>query len=467
MWHYPFDDGSVWVSRIAALLREKNIDVSPAHVVDTVLLANSLAGLRGLVRPSLNEFSEAVTSVIGGGENILMKIIEKELIVGERIGPVPDNVPKVALLCDIEQIAKKLRVPFSSEPKDYNLDLRNPLHLGRSIFFRRLRIMDIDWAMEKDVSGCGTFKELWHTIHQLENIVKIIENATWGNTLLEATENIAVFKIQKLCEITDVSRLLKQVIPADLPLVAEKLTKKLDSLSASTSDIVEMMKVIPDLSEIVKYGDVRKLDFSHVKKVLSLVLARIMSGGINACCNINDEVAGKMLNLFSSADFAVSALNYSELGDMWLGFLKQVYRGINVHQLLAGFSARLLYNKGIVDAHEIETEIFFHGSQANDAVQKAFWFEGFLQRSSAVLLIDNCFWNIINSWLKSLDNKQFMDLLPILRRTFSQYSPAERRRLGQKAKEYNLQIEENDDDIANVDAEDALKVLPLIERLLG
>lgn len=48
LWHHPEDDGTVWVSQAAQLFREKGMDISVAHVIETVRLARMTAALRSL-----------------------------------------------------------------------------------------------------------------------------------------------------------------------------------------------------------------------------------------------------------------------------------------------------------------------------------------------------------------------------------------------------------------------------------
>ena len=66
----------------------------------------------------------------------------------------------------------------------------------------------------------------------------------------------------------------------------------------------------------------------------------------------------------------------------------------------------------------------------------------------------------------NLNDGSFMELLPILRRTFSEYSLPERRKLGEKAKGTSAVKRVNAESEA-FNGEDARKVIPLIERLLG
>lgn len=89
----------------------------------------------------------------------MLQIIKEELIISNRLGSVPDDVPKVPLLVDVEKIQKRLRVPFTAEIKELILDLRKPNDLERSIFFHRLQLLGIDWTILGRIDGKGTFKE--------------------------------------------------------------------------------------------------------------------------------------------------------------------------------------------------------------------------------------------------------------------------------------------------------------------
>lgn len=180
LWHHPEDDGTVWVSQAAQLFREKGMDISVAHVIETVRLARMTAALRNMPAPSLAEFNEAITTVMGFGDDILLQLIKESLIINNRLGQVSDGVPKVPLLTDVEKTQKRLRVPFTAEIKEVLLDLRKPNDLDKSIFFHRLCLLGIDWATPESISGKGTFKEKWTLYHKPEQLVSLIEKAIWG-----------------------------------------------------------------------------------------------------------------------------------------------------------------------------------------------------------------------------------------------------------------------------------------------
>ena len=80
-----------------------------------------------------------------------------------------------------------------------------------------------------------------------------------------------------ITRIPELTGLLDRVIPANLPELVEAMTIRLDRLSAASTDIVEMMEAVPDLVNIVRYGDVRNLDFSKVGNMLRAMVARILA----------------------------------------------------------------------------------------------------------------------------------------------------------------------------------------------
>ncbi|MCS2303863.1 DUF5682 family protein [Bacteroides ovatus] len=99
-------------------------------------------------------------------------------------------------------------------------------------------------------------------------MVCIIERAVWGNTVEEAVQKYVSDRMTGITRIPELTGLLDRVIPTNLPELVEAMTIRLDRLSAASTDIVEMMEAVPDLVNIVRYGDVRNLDFSKVGNML-------------------------------------------------------------------------------------------------------------------------------------------------------------------------------------------------------
>src|SRR5690349_6304261 len=108
------------MSRVARLMRDDDLDASPASVIDSVRLADSLAALRGRSIASLDELGEATLSILCHGNPLPMRVIERRLIVGSRLGEVPEEAPTVPLQRDLAALQKSLRLKVS--PDDAILD---------------------------------------------------------------------------------------------------------------------------------------------------------------------------------------------------------------------------------------------------------------------------------------------------------------------------------------------------------
>lgn len=437
LYFYFKDDGTRWLTKVAKELRKEGRDISVAHVIETLRLAQTLAAMRNQPRPSLDEFNEAITTVMGFGDASILALTNRRLVISDRLGKVPDGVPKVPLLTDIEQQQKKLRVPFTAEPKEMTLDLRKPLDLERSIFFNRMKMLGIGWAKLIETSSTNTFKEVWKLTHTPEQIIKIIECAIYGTTLQEALTAYTQEKMNQISAINDLTELLDELIPCDLPELVDALTLRLDMLSATSSDMLQLIKTVSPLVKILRYGSVRKFDSSAILNMLYTMMGRILASGVLICINIDAEEAQEIEKALRSADYALKTLANKELLEMWLEFIEAVQQVTTVHALLSGAALRILREHQILKREDLERAISYYTSFSNDPKDMAFWLEGFLKDSGLVLVHDDELWMLVNNFLANLEAQQFIELLPILRRTFAEFSDTERRQLGNKAQNYH------------------------------
>jgi hypothetical protein len=134
------------MAKVAQLLREEELDASSAHLIEAVRLAETLAALRDRPLPGLAELNEATQAVLCFGSDLPMRLIHDNLIVGERLGEVPDETPMVPLQQDLLRQQKRLRIPAEATQKIYELDLRKENDLARSHLLHRLRLLGIPWG---------------------------------------------------------------------------------------------------------------------------------------------------------------------------------------------------------------------------------------------------------------------------------------------------------------------------------
>ncbi|HTL89917.1 MAG TPA: DUF5682 family protein, partial [Leptolyngbya sp.] len=96
----PIEHSIRWMTQVARSLRAQDLDASSASVIEAVRLAETLAALRDRTLPGLAELNEATQTVLCFGDPLPMQLIRDRLIVGERLGKVPDDTPMVPLQQD-------------------------------------------------------------------------------------------------------------------------------------------------------------------------------------------------------------------------------------------------------------------------------------------------------------------------------------------------------------------------------
>ena len=434
LWHHPKDDGTRWMAGVAKLFREKNMDTSVAHVMEAVRLAGALASLRKLSRSGLEELNEATLSVLCHGEPILMQLIQHELIVSNRIGEVPVEIPKPPLQLDIERQQKRLRLPAAADWKDYMLDLRKELDLERSVFLHRLLLLEIRWGQKSETSGKGTFKEQWRLQWDPAFSIDIIEKGNWGNTTAEACSNFVRKEAEESTSLTDVAALLAGTIPAELPEAIELLIRQLNNLAAASGDVLQLIAVVPELVSVSRYGNVRKTDADLVLGIVQSMITRICISLPAACTAVDEEAALQLLELLYQLNDAVSVLQEETITSPWQKALRVMAPDKNVAPVIAGYATRLLADYKLLEGDALVKAFYFALSTAAEAGVAARWMEGFLKGSGTLLLIDDNLWNVVNDWVEQLGAEEFTKVLPLLRRTFAAYSQPERRKIGEKVK---------------------------------
>jgi len=467
-WRYPDDDGTRWMSRVARLFREQQKDISVAHVMEGVRLANALTALRGLPKAGLEELNEATLSVLCNGEDILLQLINEELIVSDKIGEVPTDIPRPPLQTDIEKLQKKLRLAQTADYKDYVLDLRKDNDLERSILLHRMEMLDIRWGHRYGPSGKGTFKEQWRLQWDPGFSIDIIEKGSWGNTVEEAASKYVQHQAKTATSLKDVCTLLETAIPAELHDAIEALVQQVNNLAAATGDVMQLMTVIPGLVQISRYGNVRKTDATLVDGIVAGMITRICVSLPAACIGIADDAAAELLELIYNMNDALLILQEPELTTQWQQTISHIARNDSSAPVIGGYATRLLADHRQLSGNDLVRVFSYAMSAATPPATAAAWLEGFLKGSGTLLLVDNDLWTVVYNWMHQLEEDAFKQLLPLLRRTFSGFTKAERRKLGEKAKggvSGNNSVPQQT--MENIDAIRALKGIPVVMQMLG
>jgi hypothetical protein len=467
LYQHPNDDGAKWLHLATKLFRKKKIDISTAHTIEALRLAQSLASMRGLCRAGLAEFDDAIITVMCGGDRVLYDLIYPDLIVGKKMGDIGESASTLPLQRDFEAKIKSYRLQKREDEKLITLDLRKELHLTKSIFLHRLKILSIGWGKRMQSRSKGSFKEVWSLRWQPELEVAIIDKAIWGNSIEMAAQNYLKDIATTTQDTIELSHLIHRAITAKLFDSIDFLIHKIDELISLSNDVAILIETLLPLMEIARYDDIRKTDKGVLGSLIEALIIKINANIYNACYGLDNDMAQKIFKLIRAMHEAMSLWEDEEAYQEWLASLKEIANDTTMPYLIQGSTTRILFDAKVFDVEVIQKAFGKALSQGEEYIDSAYWIEGFLDGSVMVLLLDNALWGILYNWIEGLDSEEFDHILPIIRRTFSQYSPKIRFELGAKAKvglqgEIRSQIQESE----AFNEERALASMMIVKELL-
>jgi hypothetical protein len=470
LWSAPDQVVERWLTKVARLLRDERLDASSASVIEAVRLADALATMRGRALADLSDLQEATRTVLCFGEEAPMRLIRRKLVVGERLGRVPDETPSVPLQQDLTRLQKRLKLAPDPEQVTKTLDLREPTDLERSRMLHRLGLLNVEWGKVAQASGRGTFKEAWLLQWRPELAVSLIEASVWGTTVEEAATALAADRAEREQGLPALTALLDRAILADLPTAVERIMARVEAEAAVAADVTQLMDALPPLANLMRYGNVRKTDAAMVAHAASGMVARVSVGLPLACSSLDDAAAEAMFDSILRADSAINLMGDADGLALWHAALARLADSDTVHGLVTGRCVRILLDARQLDAAEAARLMTRAVSTAAPPPRAAAWVEGFLKGSGEVLYHDDALFRIFDSWLAGIPAAAFPDLLPMLRRTFATFEAPLRRNLGERARRSSSPVaptSATEAPAAGIDEDRAASVLPLVSMLLG
>lgn len=469
LWDHKQRVAETWMTRVAMFLRERDLDASSAHIIETVRLAEALAAIRGRSAAGLMELNEATRAVLCFGDDLPLRLIHDRLIVGEDLGEVPAETQGTPLGRDLETQQKSLRLKPETGEKTLDLDLRKEIDRSRSLLLHRLDLLGVSWGILKQAAGkSGTFHEIWSLRWSPEFVVSLIEASVWGRTVAQAATACACDAAATSEELAALTSLLDRVLLADLPEAVDMVMAKVQAVAALASDVAHLMEALPPLARIARYGDVRKTNIEVVADVIDGLVARICAGLPAYCASLNDEAAESVLNNIIQVNSSIGLLGVEEQNRLWQECLVKLLEDESLHGIIAGRAARLLFDSRAVEQHEVMRRFGLALSIACEPGRAAAFADGFLRGSGLVLIHDPALLAIVDDWVSALSADQFIQVLPLLRRTFSSFAPPERRQIGERVKRGESAGGRSPAQrSAALDEERADLVLPVMAGLLG
>ncbi|QVL31607.1 hypothetical protein KIH39_22615 [Telmatocola sphagniphila] len=430
-----------YLSQVARHLRERGTHRSTAEVIEGVRLARTLAALQEGSATTLRDLRDAAVTLIGHGEALVVREALADIDIGSAIGELPEGVSQTSIQEDFARELSRLKLEKyrTSTVQDLKLDLRENrrvhseeaafLDLNRSSFFHRLLMLGIQFATPVLLrQQSTTWAEHWQLKWTPESEIALVEAVLLGETVELATGFQFKTLLENCKNIGEASDLVTKACQCGLMASMELARQRLQELAATSTDMKVIAHATFQLSQVIRYGDVRRFDPAPL---LPLMEQLFVSGSLalHSAANCNDDAAKEIVVAIEELNRV--SLEHHDLVDeaLWLEQLRRLSDADDRNPLLSGFACATLLERNLIENAELVREVSRRLSPGVPADLGAGWFEGLAKRNRHSLLARQSLWEALDSYIASLDPDQFKRALVFLRRAFGAFSPREKRQI--------------------------------------
>jgi hypothetical protein len=437
-----------YLSEVVRQMRGAGTHRSTAEVIEGVRLATTLAALHDGSAPTLADLQDAAVTLVGHGERSTVAEALAHVNVGTAIGKLPKGVSRTSIQEDFDRLMARLKLEKYKKTvaEELELDLRENRHvktadaafldLNRSTFFHRLRVLGVEFAKPLPArQQAATWAERWKLQWDPACEIALVEAVLLGETVELAT----AYKFKQLLDtatgIDQAADVVKDACQCGLAKSMDLARKRLQELAAVSSDLKAIAHAAAQLSQVVRYGDVRKFDPSPL---LPLIDELFVQGSLAlhaaAAC---DNTAAKDLVVSIDELNRVSLEHHERVeGDLWVDRLRKLSDADDRNPMLSGYACAVLLERGLMATEDLAREVSRRLSPGIPADLGAGWFEGLSQRNRGALLARQPLWVELAGYVQSLDDEQFKRAIVFLRRAFGGFAPHQKRQICENLAEH-------------------------------
>ncbi|MFY8099772.1 MAG: DUF5682 family protein, partial [Allorhizobium sp.] len=354
----------------------------------------------------------------------------RKLFIGEQIGSIDESVPQMPLAADLARWQKRLRLKPQALEETVSLDLRSEAGLLKSTLLHRLSLIDVPWGRLVDAGKQrGTFREMWSLSWVPELSVRLAEALIFGVTIEQAAANRSVARAKESRSIGDLADIVRQCLLADLPEAAERCITALQAAAVNAADIAGLMQAVPPLVSVLRYGTARTYPEAALDALVSALCVEVNTGLYGSTQSLADEAAQTLHGAIKAYDEALQLRGHGQTTDAFMAELDRLVHRENTAALLAGFALRRLHDRDAIPPGSTAAIFSRRLSPVLPPKHCADFLEGFLDGAADIMVHDRGLLGLVDDWLMAQDEDLFIELLPMLRRSFSNFDASGRRRL--------------------------------------
>lgn len=428
---------STYLVKLASAHRNAGNIVSSAEVIEAVRLALTLSQMRGSKYPCLQDLKDAAITTMGHGNLSELAVAFADTEIGKTIGYLPEGVTRTSVQEDFYRQLKKLKLDRfrTAELQQLDLDLREKLtvksqdaaflDLNRSFFLHRLRVLGIHFAANLHTKQeKANWGEYWELRWTPEVEIEVVESSLLGDTIEGAAAFALKERADQATSIDQAAMIFQDAFLCGMPAAAAHALTVLQSLSVDSAALTEVASTADSLSLVVRYGDLRRFDPQPVIPLIEQLFLRA-NLTLEDACNCDAKAAGAVTQAMDRLNLL--QLNHDFLDQTaWVSLLERISDRDDLNTKCSGFAMAILLERGIATEELLAREVSRRLSPGVPADLGAGWFEGLAGKNRYALIARLSLWRHLSEYLDSLDEDTFRRALVFLRRTFADFTPAEK-----------------------------------------
>lgn len=441
-------------------MRKEGHIKSSAEVIEAIRLAIGLSNLHDGSLPTLQDLRDGAKTCLGEGSFSKIANAVARVEIGTKIGYLPEGISNTALQNNFNHMLKDLKLEKYKTivSETIALDLRENrrvktekaafLDLNRSFFLHQLEVLGISFVSYVNVyQNNANWKEQWNLCWRPETEIELVESALYGDTVELAAAYKLKEDLDKCDKIEEVSLIITKCYECGISKMVEYASNILQKLSISANALNELAEAAFNISYILRFGSIRKIELEVLKPIISQLFFKaslIMAD--SADCNNEaakiiteaieklDKITTYNADLVDTSTFITELTNLSNRDDR--------------NPIISGMACSILLERGLIDNDMLVNEISRRLLPGIPADIGAGWFEGLAKRNRYIILSNMVIWEKLDNYIISLNSQDLKQAVVFLHRTFSEFSPAEKHT-----------IAENLANIWNIDSDDLSEYL--------
>ena len=435
--------GTRYLTLVARNLRKSGTHRSTAEVIEGVRLANTLSALKGGQAPTLRDVQDAAMALLGHGERSTVQEAMARAEIGTTIGTLPKGVSQTSIQDDFNRELKRLNLEKYRQgvKQDLALDLRENrqakseesafIDLQRSSFLHRLCLLGVGFAEPaKTRQEAATWAENWHLQWTPESEIALVEAVLLGETIEVAASYRFKLMLDEAKSIDAAAQAVNLACKCGMFESLELARQRLQALAADSNEFLAVAHASNQLSNVVRYGDVRRFDPSPLLPLIEQLYVQSALAVFTAA-NCSNDAARELVQGIEEVNRVTLEFHDRLDETLWISALQQLSNSDDRNALLSGYACSILLERQLISSELLAREVSRRLSPGVPCDLGAGWFEGMSMRNRYALLARQSLWERLAAYVAELNEDEFKRALVFLRRAFGNFSPAEKRTIAE------------------------------------